>query len=247
MISIAALIYRSTKYADAVAASLYRHTPMLQNGAAEFYFVANDASDGVIAHLEKSKYKFYINNNPIRSESELFEMGIGCPEYIHRVYRGWNEAIKRATGDIVVLVNSDNMFSPNWLENLLKHLSPSAIVCSQLIERIHPKYGVFPGAYVGNFGSHPSNFKEENFLTFCRKNRKSGTREGGAYMPCMLYKYHAESVGYYPEGNIAGNTFNNVKEYGDECFFRKLKDIGVNHVTALDSLCYHFKEGEMEE
>jgi len=50
----------------------------------------------------------------------------------------------------------------------------------------------------------------------------------------------------YPEGNIAGANFNDVIDYGDRVFMRKLKEIGVNHITSWDSLAYHFQQGEME-
>jgi choline kinase len=168
MISIVSLIYKSTVFADAVYDSIMEFTPFIHTGKAEFFFIANDATPRVLEHISRKNYKFFVNNNPIRTEQELFDMGIGWPEYIHRVYRGWNSAIMNAKGEIVVLVNSDNLFSPNWLENLLKNLTQKTIVCSQLIERKHPKYVLFPGAHHGEFGTHPKNFNKEAFLNLHR-------------------------------------------------------------------------------
>jgi len=218
---------------------------MLNTGEAEFFFIANDATTEVIEHLNVKGYKYYINNNPCLTEQELFNKGIGCPEYINRVYRGWNAAIQHAK-DVVVLVNSDNIFSTNWLENLYKHLNEKVVVCSQLIERRHPKYGVFPGAYEGNFGNHPSNFQKELYLDFCKRVSKNMFRYGGAYMPCMFYRHIAFQSGLYPEGNICGKSFNQIVRYGDEDFFLRLQNNGVQHITSMDSISYHFKEGEME-
>lgn len=247
MISIVSLIYKSTVFADSIYKSIMKYTPMVHDGRAEFFFIANDASDKVISYLERNGYKFYINNNVHYTEEELCRRGIAWPEYINRVYCGWNEAIRRS-GEIVVLVNSDNLFSPNWLENLYKWLTKNVIVCSQLVERWHPKYGVFPGAYHGEYGNHPSNFKENEFIEFCQKVSKPIIRYGGAYMPCMFHKENALKVGLYPEGNLCrGKNFYDIAVYGDEEFFRRLSNIGVYHITALDSLVYHFKEGEMEE
>src|SRR5439155_17482671 len=110
-ISISSLIYKSTKYADFVYNSIYKYTPELQTGEAEFYFIANDATEQVINHLENKKYKYYINNNKHYTEEELFKMGYGCPEYMNRVYKSYNEAIKKASGEIIVLINSDMGFS----------------------------------------------------------------------------------------------------------------------------------------
>lgn len=246
-ISIVCLIYKSTKFAKAVHDSLYKFTPELESGEAELLFVANDATNEVIDFLEKEKYNFVINNNPIFSEKELFKLGYGKPEYISRVYKGYNFGIKKCKGDIIVLVNSDNMFSPGWLENLLNKLNENTIVCSQLVERQHPKFGVFPTAIRGEFGNHPDNFQEKEFINFAKLISKDEIIPGGAYMPCMSYKKNFEKVGYYPEGNIAGKSFEEVIQYGDENLYERLKKIGIEHVTACDSISYHFKEGERED
>lgn len=247
VISIICLIYKSTKFAKAVHDSLYKFTPELKSGKAELLFVANDATPEVIDFLEKEKYNFVVNNNLVLSESELFSKGYGIPEYINRVYKGYNFGIKNCKGDFVVLINSDNMFSPNWLKNLKDKLNKSLIICSQLIERNHPKFGIFPTAIKGEFGAHPDNFLEEEFLNFIKSISKNELIPGGAYMPCMTYKENFKKVGYYPEGNIAGKTFDEVIQYGDENLYEKLKKIGIEHVTACDSIVYHFKEGEKED
>lgn len=251
VISIVSLIYKSTVYADSVFSSLYRHTPMLHNDQAEFFFIANDASPEVINHLQTKGYKYVIHDNVHRSEEELFKEGIGPPEYISRVYKGWNRAVKEAKGKWVCLVNSDNLFSPNWLENLIKHSNDKNIVCSQLIEsgRFH---SIFRGAHRVDFGTHPSNFNEEAFLTFCNTVHSSlhpELRIGGAYMPCLVLKENVVRAGFYPPGNVAGKvpTVRATAEFGDQCLFRRLREIGVKHYTVLDSLVYHFKEGEMDE
>ncbi|MGK9367348.1 glycosyltransferase [Melioribacter sp. Ez-97] len=246
-ISIASLIYKSKKFADWVYESVNEFTPMIKRGEAEFFFIANDPEGDLVDYLTAKGYKFYININPRRTEEELFKMGYAKPEYIHRVYRGWNEAIRKAQGDLVVLVNSDNYFSPDWLENLIKYSSPNSVVCSQLVERKHPKHGIFPGAYHGEFGDHPTNFKKDEFLSYANKVRSTGIKEGGAYMPCMLFKDVAMKAGLYPEGNIAGKSFDDVAFYGDEYFFDKLAKLGVKHITSFDSIVYHMKEGEMDE
>ena len=246
-VSIISLIYCSSKYADWIHDSVHRFTPMLATGEAEFYFIANDPTEDLLKHLREKKFTFYLNMNERKTDEELFRMGYGTPEYIHRVYRGFNEGIRKAQGEIVVLLNSDNCASPDWLENLIKYVGPDTIVTSQLVERSHPKHGVFPGAYHAEFGNHPENFNETAFLAFVERFKVTGIIEGGSYMPCAVYKENALKVGLYPEGNIAGKTFDDVIEYGDECFYHKLADAGISHVTALDSISYHFKEGEMDD
>jgi len=44
----------------------------------------------IISHLEQKGYRHYVNYNGVLTAEQLFKMGYGEPEYIHRVYRGWN-------------------------------------------------------------------------------------------------------------------------------------------------------------
>lgn len=247
LISIVCLIYKSTTFAKSVRDSLYKYTPKLSTGEAELLFVANDASKDVINYLKYENYNFAINNNKFLTEDQLFKLGYGVPEYMNRVYCGYNFGIRKSKGEIVVLINSDNMFSPNWLENLLKNLNKKNIVCSQIVERKHPKFGIFPKAILGEFGSHPDNYNEKKFLSFVKRNSRDKLILGGAYMPCMVHKRNIEKVGYYPEGNIAGKQFDEIVRYGDERFYDKLDVSGVTHYTACNSIVYHFKEGEKED
>jgi hypothetical protein len=244
-VSIFSLIYRSPEWADFVYDSIHKYTPMIARGDAEFFFVANDASPEVIGHLSMMNYPYYILNNIKMSDEELFKNGYGTPEYIARVYKGFNFGIQKSKGDVVVIINSDMAFSPDWLENLLKYLTEKTIVTSQLVERDHPRHGVFQGVYHGEFGCSMKDFKEQEFLDFVLRVKATGLIMGKGYAPCALNKSAALKVGLYPEGNIAGKTFDEVVETGDERFFWNLAKANVTHYTSLDSIVYHFKEGEM--
>jgi hypothetical protein len=250
-ITIASLIYKSPLMADWVHDSLYEFTPQLMTGEAEFYFVANDPTDELLAHLNSKYYRHYINYNPHLSDSELYKMGIGSPEYIRRVYRGWNYAISAAKGEIVVLVNSDHYFSPHWLDNLLKRLNDKTIVVSQLIE---PRYSSFPRTITHDFG-HPATgldtsvgFDKKAFLELADTLSKNDAAvPGGVYMPCAFLKSVVEKAGYYPEGNMMNTVhleFSKNLTGGDVVLFNKLSALGVNHITSLDSIVYHLDEGE---
>lgn len=239
MISICSLIYRSTRYADAVWNSAHKHTEELRNGSARFFFVANDASQVVISHLSAMKYPFVDQRNEHLSERALRRAGYVPPEYIRRVYQGWNRAIQESN-ETMVLVNSDCMFSPGWLTALSSWFSPSKAISSKLIEREHPKHGRFLMALRGEFGAHPDHFDEAGFLISAERHRKHSTSVGGAFMPVMLSRTKALEAGMYPEGNTE-------TEYGDRAFFARLARVGVSHLTANDSIVYHFKEGEMDE
>lgn len=239
MISICSLIYRSTRYADAVWESAHEFTPSLHDGRARFFFVANDASEKVLEHLQARGYPHVVQTNERVTDSGLKALGFDPPEYIRRVYQAWNRAI-RESEEMLVLVNSDCMFSPGWFEALVEKVTPNRVVCSKLVERKHERHDPFEAAIHGEFGGHPDRFDKDGFLTFCQRNTCRKIEQGGAYMPCAMLRSVAIKAGLYPEGNPRGT-------YGDVAFFEKLKRNGVQHITARDSLVYHFKEGEMDE
>jgi hypothetical protein len=248
VISVGVLIYRSTAYAEAVRTSLRRHTPELADGRAEFYFVANDATPAVLDWLRASGEAWYQNDNPPVTEEELFARGIGWPEYIHRCYRGWNEVIRRARGDTLVSLSSDMMMSPGWLAALCAADDGHTLPVSMLVEPGHPRCGVYPGAIQCDLGHHPREFHDDVWSVYARGISSRGTRPGGGYQPVLLRRQWIDEAGLYPEGNLAGDSFRAVKEYGDAAYFRRLAEVcGIEHRTVLSSLCYHFKEGEMDE
>jgi len=246
-ISILSLIYKSPRLADWIHDSVTEFTPMIARREAQFTFVANDPTEECLHHLQSRGYKHIVVRNPHRSDEELFRLGFGAPEYMHRVYRAYNEGMRQAESNIVVLVNSDNYFSPDWLENLEKYLSQRVVVTSRLVEPGHPRHGVFPDAIAAAFGGTVDTFDRKGFLDFAEKTKETGLMVGGAYMPCMIFRSVALDAGLYPEGNLAGRSFDQVRRYGDEAFYDRLRRAGVRHLTALDSVVYHLKEGEKDD
>lgn len=246
-VSIICLIYKSKKLAKAVYDSAYKYTPKLRNGQAEFLFVANDPTSELVDYLEDQRYPYIINVNDHLQNEELFKLGYGAPEYMRRVYQGYNQGILAAKAQKVVLINSDNFFSDDWLENLLKYSDYKKVVCTTLVEPGHDKFGVFPAAIEKDFGHTTEEYQESDFQQFVSKTSKTGYTSGGAYMPCLMYKDVAILAGLYPEGNLAGKSFENIKRFGDEYFYDKLRGFGVEHITAKDSIVYHLKEGEKSE
>lgn len=241
------LIYQSARLADWVHRSVMKFTPMIARGEAEFFFVANDPTRELLDHLRIRRYQHVVNINQRYSNEELFALGYAAPEYMSRVYRGYNMGMRHARGDLVVLVNSDNYFSPDWLENLMKYSDRSRVISSTLVERHHPRFSVFPGAFHGEFGGTPETFDEAGFLAFASRIKKTGLEPGSAYMPTLFHRDIAMEAGLYPCGNVAGQAFEHVTRYGDEAFFDTLESLGVSHFTALDSISYHLKEGERDD
>lgn len=251
-LSIVSLIYRSATYACNVYSSLLEHTPQL-GGEVEFFFLANDAEDDVLGYMRDNGYPFVDHRNVKKSEDQLFSMGIGAPEYIHRVYCAWNHAIECSLGEYVLLINSDHVFSHGWLDPILEGLHPKLALSSLTVEPGHPELGHFgaslngTGSILKPFGRNPRDFDRDAFQQFAEDTAEVGTRKGGVYMPCAFHRQTALEAGLYPEGNLAGKSFNDVVDYGDRLFFRRLAALGVDHRTVMNSIVYHFQQGEMEE
>jgi cellulose synthase/poly-beta-1,6-N-acetylglucosamine synthase-like glycosyltransferase len=247
-VSIVALIYQSPSFAKDFYSHLRRVTPELSQGSAEFFFVANNATTSVLTTLQRELIPFVRFERPVLSESEHFAKGFAAPEYIGRVYAAYNHGVQHSQGELVVLLNSDMVLSKCWLHELLRDFDGTSVMSPQLVERHHPRFGVFPGAIEMNFGRDFRTFTSEKWDTFCetyqQTHGQSPFKDGGPYMPAMFKKSWFTEFGGFPEGNLAGGSYSDVRMYGDEAFFFSLSSSGISHRTTSRALCYHFKEGE---
>jgi hypothetical protein len=257
LISIAALIYASPRYAVNLWQVLHRTTPELSTGEAEFFFVANDATPEVLRCLEFNSIPHVVQNNPHLTETELFSLGIGAPEYIRRVYQGWNRAVQEAVADCLVLLSSDHVLREGWLRALCSRWDSSLALSPLTIEpglRRRGRVAVFPsrlgggtGAVRGDYGRTLQEFDIEAFEQHASNIQQEMITPGGAHQPVMFSRAEVLRAGLYPEGNIHAGLFRKIKEYGDRHLFRILAENGVQHKTYHGVVVYHFQEGEMRE
>lgn len=240
-VSIACLIYKSTRWLQFVYDQVLKYTDMEDK---EFYFVANDACPAVLEYLKDNNIPHLVHTNTPEQRREW---------YINNVYRGYNAASKFARGEYIVFLNSDMAFSPGWFDNLMNKIDDNKIINSRLVER-----GVLRSGTYGierDFGNIPGDYQEDDFLKYASRISNNNLLPGGLFMPCLIKKSHLEAVNYYPEGNIVPGTDIFNPRYatnencipGDQVFMQKLKTIGVTHWTAFDSIVYHFQQGEMRD
>lgn len=238
-VTVFSLIYRDTGWLKFVYSQFLKFTPL---DDVEFYFVANDAEPHVIAYLRDNYIPFYEFNNTAEHKSE---------HYINNVYRAYNFGVSKAKGEQVLLLNSDMAFSNGWLDALLSHSTDGVCVASRLIEQGKLSTGIH--GIEKNFGQSWEEYDEPGFTTFADHIALDKAEPGGLYMPLLVKKADFDSVGGYPEGNIepGSDIFDPVIAdpgveviAGDTVFIQKLESIGVKHITAFNSVVYHFQEGE---
>ena len=223
--SVIGMIYRSLDYLE-----------FMLRGMKPDLIVANDATPQVLDALQASGVKYLDYRDPKPNDY-----------YLNRVYRAWNAGAKAAESDVIVFCNSDMHGAPNWLPNLLKHLTPDTIPCSRLVES-----GKMPSgqhALVQDFGRSAKTFEQHHFERYAKIVSKRDVVGGGLFMPCAFNRREFLDAGGYPEGNICkggvGAHETKVLRSGDEFFFREtLKE--KRHVTVMNSIVYHIQQAEMD-
>lgn len=243
-IEIISLIYCSEKYLELITNELINVQSQECDWDIGIRIVANDANERVINKLKTSGINYTIYNDPKPDDY-----------YINRVYRCYNNAVLTSEYDNVCLVNSDMVFSKNWLKNILKHHDGINIPTSRLYESgkmPSGKYGV--SCYCGD---NPDNLDYAKWYKISDEMAKQDSdiiKLGGLFMPAIFEKERFIESGMYPEGNIyqdgtIGTLNGNVIKSGDHYFFEEIleKKFGMKHITVFDSLCYHIQEGERDE
>lgn len=247
-VTIISLIYQSPRYAIGFWKSIQESTPQLASGEATFYFVANNANQKTKRALIKHKIPYIDFERIVLSNEQHFKLGFAKPEYIGRVYSAYNFGIQECKTPKVVLLNSDMVLSPGWLTKLLATDHQTRIVSPILVERNHPRFGIFPGALEGNFGHSFESFDKKRWLNFLRlqQGKADVMKPSGPFMPALFNTDWFSRISYYPEGNLRNDfdSYENVSEYGDEYLFRIFQEAGIPHVSHSNVYCYHFKEGE---
>lgn len=238
-IEIISLIFKSKDYLNLIYNELKSEKCKVDGWDVGIRIVANDATSDVLETLKTLDIPYSVYNDPKPNDY-----------YLNRVYRCWNYAGTSSNYDNICFVNSDMVFSPNWLNNLLKHHDGSNIPTSRLVESGKMMSGTHGVSF--NCGRNPNqiNFDSWNFIV--SKLKEDKVMDKGLFMPCVFEKSRFIESGMYPEGNIyndgIGTLQGPVIQSGDDWYFRKLEnEHNMKHITVFDSLVYHIQEGEKDE
>ena len=238
-VTVFSLIYKDVGWLEFVYTQFLKKTS-LDN--IEFYFVANDANESVISFMLQNYIPFYNFSNTEEHKQEY---------YINNVYRAYNYGVSKARGEYVLMLNSDMAFSEGWLDALMENCDTGFCVASRLVEQ--GKLSTGKHGIEKNFGNSRESYDEAGFEAYAESISSNRVEEGGLNMPLLVRKSDFHAVGGYPEGNIVPDSdpFNPVIASagvpvvsGDAAFIQKLEKIGIRHITARNSIVYHFQEGE---
>lgn len=240
-IEIISLIYKSVEYLDLIVSELKKDYCKVEGWDVGIRVVANDANEAVLSRLKELDVPYTIYNDPKPDDY-----------YLNRVYRCWNFSGETSQYENICFVNSDMVFSEDWLKNLLKYHDGTTIPCSRLVESGRLLSGTH--AISINFGREPSEIDYDGWNNYVNEIKQPNIAHvGGLYMPCVFQKERFVESGMYPEGNIygdgkAGSLIGGVMMSGDDYYFRLLeRDFGMKHMTVFDSLVFHTQEGERSE
>jgi GT2 family glycosyltransferase len=146
----------------------------------------------------------------------------------------FNKATYLATNEYVVYLHNDIVLAPNFIENLEKHVSPNNIVSYTTIEPPIFVDHERPGKIIKDFGSSLETFNKEAMFEFVKdqKQYQNKTELGITFFMCMPRKTLLEIGGL-------DNLFKPMFCEDDDLILR-WKLLGLNCITSLDSICYHF-------
>jgi hypothetical protein len=238
-IEVVGMVYKSTAYTWLIGSQLM-DLKSPKGWELSVRLIANDATPNVLGAIKAIgiPYDEYHATDP----NEY---------YLNRVYQAWNHGVVSSDAENVVLVNSDMLFGPSWLESLLRHHDGVNIPCSRLVESGKMRSGTH--GISADFGRSPQSLDREGFAGYAKQISNNGAQMGGLFMPCVFNRERFIECGMYPNGNLYsdgrfGSLSGNVIASGDSVFFDRLaRHYAMKHVTVMDSIVYHIQEGEMDE
>ena len=144
----------------------------------------------------------------------------------------YDKGIELATNDIVGILHADMILGPNYIENMLKHLTPGKVVCATRIEPpLHP-----PGKekIVADFGMDFDTLNIEAFEQYALDAQKeySDQTTKGMFAPWILYKKDFEAIGGH-------DPLFAPFPYEDSDIFQRWILAGYTLIQSRDAFVYH--------
>lgn len=213
MISFIIPSHNNLRHLKNVYASLRKNAP-----TAKILFLDDASTDGTYEWLMSlPKDNLY---TPYRSEKRVG----------HTIL--YDKGISLVDTEVVGILHADMIVGPNYVENLLKHLTPGKVVCGTRVEPpLHP-----PGRekIIQDFGLDFDTLKVEAFEAFCLQeqvNQKDQTTKG-MFAPWVIYKSDFDAIGGH---DPVFAPF----PYEDSDIFQRWILAGYELLQSRDALVYH--------
>ncbi|MFH2019692.1 MAG: glycosyltransferase [bacterium] len=154
----------------------------------------------------------------------------------HGPYGNWNIGADHASTDWLIFATDDQYFAPHWDANLVKYYQPKRLISGRLIEP-----GIIP-VYKTNikhdFGVLPSEFKEKEFIAWCKAQKEVGFVPDGFFIPMLQHCTDYKALGGY---QTAGKFGTSTAVSNDVLYVQTAIKKGYEFGTASDSYSYHFQ------
>ena len=147
----------------------------------------------------------------------------------------FNKATQIATKDYVAYLHNDIVLAPNFIENILKHMTHSRAVSYTTIEPPIFSGHERLGKIIRDFGIDINSFRTSDMYKFANEeahNKSNMLEPGVTFFMCMPRKVLLEIGGM-------DNLFNPFFCEDDD-IINRLKLYGLELITSLDAICYHF-------
>lgn len=147
----------------------------------------------------------------------------------------YNKAAEIATKDYVIHMHNDIIVAPGFIENIEKHINPKRLVSFTTIEPPIFAGHDRPGKIIKDFGADISTLKLEELYSYCKDIQtryKDQLDLQGTIFGCISREV---MLGIGGMDSLFSPMF-----CEDDDYLRRLRMHGIELVTALDSLTYHF-------
>ena len=186
----------------------------------EICFVSYGSTDGThewLASLEDPNVK-YFHSEESKTFSETF-----------------NKATELATKEYVAYLHNDIVLAPNFIENIEKHLNKGRVVAYTTIEPPIFAGHERPGKIICDLGTSLETFNIKTLHSFVESKQKldeNKTEKGVTFFMCLSREVLLEIGGM--------DKLYNPMFCEDDDLIRRLSIKGLELITSLDAICYHF-------
>ncbi len=168
----------------------------------------------LIAKYRNRKGFNFLEFDENRGLADATNYGVSCAEY-----------------NAILIVNDDNVFSPDWDKYLYGKYQPNWVISPNQVE---PYESMFKDFVIKDFGRSIADFKKSEFYEFCKDTYKDNIEFRGSTLPIFMDKKDFLKIGgwdnQYPKNGVVA----------DWDFFLKCSLNGYNTIRHMGVKFYHF-------